>query len=37
MALSGHDNPRTLGLYVKPSAEAVARALARQDPNRRRR
>ena len=37
MALSGHSNPRTLGLYVKPSVEAVARALAKQDPNRRRR
>jgi len=37
MALSGHENPRTLGIYVKPSAEAVARALAKQDHNRRRR
>jgi integrase len=36
MALSGHDNLRTLGIYVNPSAEAVAAALARQDPGRRR-
>jgi hypothetical protein len=35
MALSGHNNLRTLGIYVNPSAEAVA-ALARQDPGRRR-
>ena len=35
MALSGHDNLRTLGIYVNPSAEAVAAALARQDPGRR--
>jgi hypothetical protein len=37
MALSGHQNPRTLAIYVKPSAEAVSRALGRQDRNRRRR
>jgi integrase len=37
MALSGHENLRTLGIYVNPSAEAVAAALARQDPGRRRR
>jgi len=36
MAPSGHDNLRTLGIYVNPSAEAVAAALARQDPGRRR-
>ena len=36
MALSGHDNLRTLGIHVNPSAEAVAAALARQDPGRRR-
>jgi len=35
MALSGHDNLLTLGIYVHPSAEAVAAALARQDPGRR--
>ena len=35
MALSGHGNLRTLGIYVHPSAEAVAAALARQDPGRR--
>ena len=36
MALPGHDNLRTLGIYVNPSVEAVAAALARQDPGRRR-
>lgn len=36
MALPGHDNLLTLGIYVHPSAEAVAAALARQDPGRRR-
>ena len=36
MALSGHQNLRTLGIYVQPSAEAVAAALAQQDPARRR-
>ncbi|MER6948683.1 site-specific integrase [Nonomuraea sp. NPDC000554] len=37
MALSGHENLRTLGIYVNPSAEAVAAALAEQDPARRQR
>lgn len=37
MALSGHENLRTLGIYVNPSPEAVAAALANHDPNRRRR
>ncbi len=32
MAPSGHENPRTLSLYVKPSAKAVARALASAGP-----
>ncbi|MEU4539829.1 site-specific integrase [Streptosporangium sp. NPDC023825] len=36
MALSGHQNLRTLGIYVNPSAEAVAAALAEHDPGRRR-
>ena len=36
MALSGHDNLRTLGIYVNPGAEALAAALACQDPGRRR-
>lgn len=35
MALSGHDNLRTLGIYVHPRADAVAAALASQDPGRR--
>ncbi|MEO3860985.1 site-specific integrase [Acrocarpospora sp. B8E8] len=37
MALSGHRNLRTLGIYVQPSTEAVAAALAEHDPGRRRR
>lgn len=37
MAMSGHENLRTLGIYVNPSADAVADALARQDPARRHR
>ena len=37
MALSGHENLRTLGIYVNPSDEAVAALLADQDPGRRRR
>jgi len=37
MALSGHENLRTLGLYVNPSHEAVAALLADHDPGRRRR
>jgi hypothetical protein len=37
MALSGHTNPRSLAIYVQPSAEAVARELGRRDRNRRRR
>ena len=37
MALSGHENLRTLGIYVNPSDEAVAALLAEQDPGRRRR
>jgi site-specific recombinase XerD len=36
MALSGHDNLRTPGIYVHPGAEAVGAALALQDPGRRR-
>jgi hypothetical protein len=36
MALSGHENLCTLGIYVNPSDDAVADALARQDPGRRR-
>ncbi|MFI7640510.1 tyrosine-type recombinase/integrase [Nonomuraea sp. NPDC049400] len=36
MALSGHRNLRTLGIYVQPSTEAVAAALAEHDPGRRR-
>jgi hypothetical protein len=36
MALSGHENLRTLGIYVNPGDEAVAAALARHDPGRRR-
>ncbi|WP_204358786.1 tyrosine-type recombinase/integrase [Streptosporangium sp. 'caverna'] len=36
MALSGHRNLRTLGIYVRPSTEAVAAALAVHDPGRRR-
>jgi integrase len=36
MALSGHENLRTLGIYVNPGDDAVAGALARQDPGRRR-
>jgi site-specific recombinase XerD len=35
MGLSGHENLRTLGIYVNISAEAVAAALAQQDPARR--
>ncbi len=34
MAMSGPENLRTLGIYVNPSADAVADALARQDPGR---
>jgi hypothetical protein len=37
MALSGHENLRTLGIYVNPSHEAVAALLAAQDPGRRHR
>lgn len=37
MGLSGHENLRTLGIYVNVSAEAVAAALAEQDPGRRHR
>lgn len=37
MALSGHASLRTLGIYTHPGSEAVAAALAAQDPNRRRR
>ncbi|WP_433541430.1 hypothetical protein ACQP10_12995 [Streptosporangium sandarakinum] len=42
MALSGHRNPRTLGVHVqpgpaRPGTEAVAAAPADQDPGRRRR
>jgi integrase len=37
MALSGHENLRTLGTYVQISPDAVAAALAAQDPNRRHR
>ena len=37
MALSGHENLRTLGIYVNPGDEAVADAPARHDPGRRRR
>jgi hypothetical protein len=37
MTLSGHRNLRTLGIYVQPSAEAVAAALAEHDSGRRRR
>ncbi|MEU7749325.1 site-specific integrase [Nonomuraea sp. NPDC049158] len=36
MALSGHQNLRTLGIYVNPGPEAIAAALAKQDPARRR-
>ncbi|MEU8250647.1 site-specific integrase [Nonomuraea sp. NPDC048916] len=36
MALSGHRNLRTLGVYIQPSTEAVAAALAEHDPGRRR-
>ncbi|MGN9788625.1 tyrosine-type recombinase/integrase [Nonomuraea sp. ZG12] len=36
MALSGHRNLRSLGIYVQPSTEAVAAALADHDPGRRR-
>jgi integrase len=36
MALSGHENLRTLGISVNPGDDAVADALARQDPGRRR-
>jgi hypothetical protein len=32
MGAGGHENPRTLSLYVKPEPEAVASALAHQDP-----
>ncbi|MER5326959.1 hypothetical protein [Streptosporangium roseum] len=32
MALSGHRNLRTLCIYVQPSTEAVAAALAEHDP-----
>jgi hypothetical protein len=35
MALSGHENLRTFGIYVNPSAEAVAALLAQGDPGRR--
>jgi hypothetical protein len=37
MAMSGHENLRTLGIYVNPGDEAVAAMLARRDPGRRRR
>ncbi len=37
MALSGHENLRTLGIYVNPGAGAVAALLASHDPGRRRR
>lgn len=37
MALSGHENLRTLGTYVRISPDAVAAALAANDPNRRHR
>jgi integrase len=37
MALSGHENLSTLGIYVNPSADAVAALLAQHDPSRRRR
>ncbi|MET7330733.1 tyrosine-type recombinase/integrase [Nonomuraea sp. NPDC005650] len=36
MALSGHRNLRSLGIYVQPSTDAVAAALAEHDPGRRR-
>jgi integrase len=36
MALSGHRNLRSLGIYVQPSTEAVAAVLAEHDPGRRR-
>lgn len=36
MTLSGHRNLRTLGIYVQPSTEAVAAALAEHAPGRRR-
>ncbi|MEV5499108.1 tyrosine-type recombinase/integrase [Nonomuraea fuscirosea] len=37
MALSGHTDLRSLGIYANPSTEAVAAALADHDPGRRRR
>jgi hypothetical protein len=37
MALSGHENLRTLGIYVNPGDDAVAALLASHDPGRRRR
>jgi hypothetical protein len=37
MALSGHENIRSLAIYVNISAEAVGAALAQQDPGRRHR
>ncbi|MFD0888237.1 tyrosine-type recombinase/integrase, partial [Streptosporangium algeriense] len=37
MALSGHTNLRSLGIYTNPSTEAVAAALADHDPGRRHR
>jgi integrase len=37
MALSGHESLRTLGTYVRISPDAVAAALAANDPNRRHR
>jgi hypothetical protein len=36
-ALSNYANLRSLGIYTHPSTEAVAAALARHDPGRRRR
>jgi site-specific recombinase XerD len=37
MALSGHENIRSLAIYVNITAEAVAAALAEYDPARRHR
>lgn len=37
MALSGHQNIRSLAIYTNVSAEAVAAALAERDPARRHR
>jgi hypothetical protein len=35
LGLGAHQNLRTLGIYVNPSTQTVAAALAKHDPGRR--